>query len=140
MSVISHPGVSVFFTVSVDAMDLGTWSKMSGLGINIATTNRPDTAMSFFQHHLPGHLEYSNIVLERPVSAESSTLMTWISAYHMLPIPTAGEINCVDQTGAVLMSWQMIGVTPVSWKGPSMDAHALNIATEVLTLAHMGFM
>ena len=36
------------------------------------------------------------------------------------------------------MSWQMIGVTPVSWKGPSMDAHALNIATEILTLGSHG--
>ena len=64
----SNPGISVFFTVSLDVVDLGMWSKMSGLGMTIATTDRPDTAMSFFQHHLPGHMTYSNIVLERPVS------------------------------------------------------------------------
>jgi phage tail-like protein len=139
-AVANHPGVSVFFTVSVDAIDLGPWSKLSGLGMTISTTDRPDTAMSFFEHHLPAHMTYSHITLERPVSADSATLMSWLSAYHMLPIPTAGQINCVDQTGAVLMSWQMFGVTPVSWKGPSMDALSPAVATEVLTLAHMGFL
>jgi phage tail-like protein len=136
----SNPGISVFFTVSLDVVDLGMWSKMSGLGMTIATTDRPDTAMSFFQHHLPGHMTYSNIVLERPVSADTATVMNWVSAYHMLPVPTAAEIQCVDQSGSVVMSWDLLGVTPVSWKGPSMDVYANNVATEVLTLAHMGFM
>jgi phage tail-like protein len=96
--------------------------------------------MNFFQHHLPNHLKYDNIVLERPVSADTATVMNWLSAYHMLPIPTTGEVACVDQSGKVLMSWEMFGVTPVSWKGPNFDANATNVATEVLTLAHMGFL
>jgi phage tail-like protein len=134
-----NPGISVFFTVSIDAVDLGSWSKISGLGMSIATVDRPDTAMSFFQHHLPGHLVYSPITLERPLTSDCATVMNWISAYHMLPIPTAGQISCVDQTGAVIMSWQMIGVSPLSWKGPSMDAITHNVATEVLMLHHQGF-
>jgi phage tail-like protein len=140
MSVIDHPGVSVFFRVTLDIADLGAWTKVSGLGMKIATTDRGDAAMSFFEHHLPGHMTYDKVSLERPVSSDTATVMNWFSAYHMLPIPTAGQISCVDQTGMVLMSWEMFGVTPVSWKGPNMDAHSLNMATEVLTLAHMGFM
>jgi phage tail-like protein len=138
--VTSNPGISVFFSVSVDSIDLGSWTKMSGLGMAIQTTDRADSAMSFFQHHLPAHMTYSQITLERPVSPESGAVMSWISAYHMLPIPTAGQIICLDQAGGVVMTWEMIGVTPVSWKGPSMDAMTPNVATEVLTLAHMGFL
>jgi phage tail-like protein len=140
MSVTDHPGLSLFFRVTLDVVDLGYWTKVSGLGMTIATDDRGEAAMSFFQHHLPNHMTYDKLTLERPVSSDTSTVMNWISAYHMLPVPTAGEVACVDQTGAVLMSWEMFGITPVSWKGPNFDTHTNNIATEVLTLAHMGFM
>jgi phage tail-like protein len=133
-------GVSVFFTVTLDVVDLGYWTKVNGLGMSISTTDRGDTAMSFVQHHLPSHLVYDKITLERPVSASSANIMNWFSAYHMLPIPTAGQICCVDQTGAVLMTWDMLGITPVTWKGPDFDANQHSVATEKLTIHHMGFM
>ena len=138
--IFTNPAISVFFSVSVDSFDLGSWSKLGGIGMSIETKSRGDTAMSFFEHHLPGHMTYSNITLERPVSPETAAVISWINAYHMLPIPTAGQIICLDQAGSIVMAWEMIGVSPVSWKGPSMDAYTNNVATEVLTLAHMGFL
>jgi phage tail-like protein len=135
-----NPGISVFFSVTVDSFDLGDWTKMSGLGMAITTDDRPESAMNFFQHHLPKHMTYDEITLERPISPESGAVIAWISAYHMLPIPTAGQIQCLDQSGTVLMSWDMFGVTPVSWKGPTMDAGANTIAMEILRFRHMGFM
>jgi phage tail-like protein len=135
------PAITHFFSVSVDSVDLGHWTKMSGIGMSIATTDRPESAMTFFQHHLPGALQYTQITLERPVGEESGAVMAWINAYHLLPVPTAGQIICLDQTGTPVMMWEMIGVTPVSWKGPSFDASAgPNVAMESLTLAHMGFL
>jgi phage tail-like protein len=139
-AVTDHPGLSLFFRVTLEIVNLGFWTKVSGLGMSIATDDRGDSAMSFFQHHLPGHMTYEKVTLERPVSSDTATVMNWISAYHMLPVPTTAEIACVDQSGATLMSWEMFGVTPVSWRGPSFDANATNVATEILTLAHMGFM
>jgi phage tail-like protein len=137
----ANPGITHFFSVSVDSVDLGSWTKMSGIGMTIATIDRPESAMTFFQHHLPGALQYSPITLERPVGPESAAVMAWISSYHILPLPTAGQIACLDQTGAVVMMWEMLGVTPVSWKGPSMDAASgPSVAMESLTLAHMGFL
>jgi len=135
------PGIGMFFRVSIDAFELGYWTKMSGLGIEIKTTPRSDSAMSFFQHHMPAHMEYSHITLERPLTTETGLVLAWFNTYHMLPIPTAGSIQCLDQSLSVIMSWDMIGVSPVRWKGPSMDASASNnVATEVLELAHMGFL
>jgi phage tail-like protein len=138
--VTEHPGLSVFFSVILDVADLGTWTKVAGIGMKIATEARGDTAMTFFQHHLPSHLEYEHIVLERPVSPDTQTVIDWISAYHMLPIPTAAEITCLDSNGKPLMVWGLLGVSPVSWRGPTFDANANSLATEVLTVAHMGFL
>jgi phage tail-like protein len=135
-----NPGISVFFSVTVDTFDLGDWTKMSGLGMTISTTDRPESAMNFFQHHLPAHLDYGKITLERPISPETGAVMAWLNAYHLLPIPTAGQIQCLDQTRSVVMSWEMFGVTPVSWRGPTMDAMTSSIAMEALTFTHMGFL
>lgn len=135
-----HPGVTVFFNVSLDVVDLGHWTKVTGIGMEIATDTRKDSAMNFFQHNLPAHMKYSNIELDRPVCPDTSNVLNWISAYHMLPVPSAGQITLMNEAGTVLMSWQMYGVTPVSWKGPSLDASSPAPAMEHLTLAHMGFM
>ena len=137
----ADPGITHFFTVSIDSVDLGSWTKMNGIGMSIDKQDRSDSAMTFFQHHLPGAMKYADITFERPVSPDSAAVMAWLSAYHLLPVPTAGQIVCLDQTGSIVMMWEMIGVTPVSWKGPSMDAFGNpNTAMESLTIAHMGFL
>jgi phage tail-like protein len=138
--VSSEPGISLYFTVSVDGVDLGSWSTCSGLGMEIETHDRGETAMSFLMHHLPGHLKYSNLVLGRPVSPDTAKVMAWISAYHMLPVPTAAQVTALDPGGGTVMSWQLFGVTPVKWTGPSFDAAQPQIAKEQLELAYMGFL
>ena len=40
MSVSEHPGLSLFFKVTLDVVDLGFWTKVSGLGMTIATDDR----------------------------------------------------------------------------------------------------
>jgi hypothetical protein len=86
-------------------------------------------------------MAYDHITFTRPVSPDSAAVTAWISAYHLLPVPTAGQIVCLDQTGSIVMAWEMMGVTPVKWQGPSMDAAAgIATATESLTIAHMGFL
>lgn len=140
-TMISTVGLSMFFTVTLDGVDLGYWTKVSGLGMSISTTDRGETAMNFFQHHLPAHLTYDKITLERPVSPNSIAIMSWISAYHMLPVPTTAQICCkVVHTDEIVMSWDMIGVTPVSYKGPNFDAASTSPAMEQLTIQHMGFL
>ena len=136
----SFPGITHFFSVSIDSVDLGQWTKMDGIGMYIEKTDRGDSAMSVFQHHLPGAMKYNDITFTRPVSPDSAAVTAWLSAYHLLPVPTAGQIVCLDQTGSIVMMWEMMGVTPVKWSGPSMDANTASPAMESLTIAHMGFL
>jgi phage tail-like protein len=138
---MTSPGLSVFFRVTIDAeFDLGFWNSVTGIGMSLETPVRPDVAVTFLQTHLPAHVVYSKITLKRPCTGSSDDVRAWISAYHLVPIPTVGEIACVDQTGKDIASWNMIGVSPVSWKGPDFDAAAnLSIPNETLEIAHMGF-
>ena len=134
-------GINVFFTVTIDTVDLGAWSKCTGLGMKIETEGRTEAGMNLFQHQLPKHLTYAHITLERPLTRDSQSVLNWFVAYHMLPIPTSGQITCFDQSGSPIMSWELHGVSPYEWKGPSLDATAgsANVANEQLTIAHTGF-
>jgi phage tail-like protein len=136
------PGINVFFRVTIDAeFDLGAWTSVTGLGIELATEKIDDSGMSFFQHKLPGHIAYSDITLKRQLQAANSDVINWLSSYHLLPIPTVGEIAAVGQDGSTIASWQMVGVSPVKWQGPEFDAGAQgNNVHESLTIAHMGFL
>jgi phage tail-like protein len=138
--VSTHPAISVYFSVEVDGVDLGSWITCSGLGMEIDTQARGDSAMTFVMHHLPGHLKYSHLVLGRPVSPDTSKVMAWISAFHLLPVPTAAQVTALDPAGHTVISWQLFGVTPVKWTGPSFDAAQVQIAKEQLELAYMGFL
>lgn len=138
----SNIAINVFFTVTVDTVDLGAWSKCSGLGMTIAYDERNESNTSFIQHHLPGHLTYEKITLERPLTRDCQSVLSWFSAYHLLPISTSGQITCMDQGGDVVMTWELTGVTPHSWRGPTLDATAGTAVavTEQLIIQHQGFL
>ena len=123
----------------MDGVDIGSWTTCSGLGMEIETQARGDTAMSFLMHHLPGHLKYTNLVLGRPVSPGTAKVLAWISAFHVLPMPTAAQVTALDPAGGMVMTWSLLGVTPVKWTGPSFDAAQLQVAHEQLELAYQAF-
>jgi phage tail-like protein len=138
-SVTDDPAISVFFSVEVDGIDLGSWTTCSGLGMEIETETRGDTSMTFVTHHLPGHLKHSNLVLGRPVSPDTAKVMAWFTSFHMVPTPTSAQVTALDPGMRTVMSWQLLGVTPVKWTGPSFDAAQLQVAREQLELAYESF-
>jgi phage tail-like protein len=137
--VSGDPGLSVFFSVEVDGFDIGSWTTCSGLGMEIETVTRGDTATSFVVHHLPGQMKYTNLVLGRPVNPDTAKVIAWINAFHVHPVPTSAQVTAMDPSMANVMSWQLLGVTPVKWTGPSFDASKLQLAHEQLELAYQAF-
>jgi phage tail-like protein len=133
------PAIAAFFLVTIDGMDLGNWSKLSGLGMSLGVTHRTDSALSFMHFHLPGPLTYSDITLERQVNSYTMLTMAWFSTYHMMPVPLTAQIAALDAQANPIMSWDLMGVTPNAWKGPDFDASAAQHGTERLTLSFMGF-
>jgi phage tail-like protein len=138
--VTNDPGLSVYFSVDVDGVELGAWTTCTGLGIEIETEGRTDTAMSFLMNQIPGRTKYTNLTLGRPVSPDTAKVMAWITGYATLPVPTAAEVKALDPQGGTIMTWDLLGVVPVKWTGPSFDAAQLQVATEQLELAYQGFL
>jgi phage tail-like protein len=136
----ADPGISVFFSVEIDALNLGSWTSCSGMGISMDTQAKGDSALSFWMHHMSGHVTYSNITLTRPVSPDTATIITWMNTFAMLPMPTVAQISALDPMGAPVYTWSLWGVIPVKWTGPSFDAANPSIATEHLEIAYQGFL
>jgi phage tail-like protein len=49
------------------------------------------------------------------------------------------EISALDPEGHPLATWNLEGVYPVRWTGPSLDISNNQVASETLELAHNGF-
>lgn len=140
MTITGDPALSVFFSCDVDGVDLGTWVTCTGLGIEVETEPRTEGAMGFLMHQFSGRLKYTNLVLSRPVSADTAKVMTWLATFSVLPLTTSAEVKAYDTNGTALMTWDLFGVVPVRWTGPSFDAASLSVATETLELAYQGFL
>ena len=50
------------------------------------------------------------------------------------------EISALDSEGKAIATWNLDGVYPVKWNGPSLDVGNNQVATESLELAHNGFL
>jgi phage tail-like protein len=134
------PGLSVFFRCEVDGVDLGDWTTCTGLGISIQSEVRTDSAMAFLQHHLPGRVTFDNITLTRPISSETDRIVSWVSGFALMPVPTVAQITALSPERKPIITFNLMGVIPVRWTGPSFDAASLQIAEEKLELAFKGFM
>lgn len=133
--------VSLYFTVTLDSVDLGAWATCSGLGMEIQTEGREEGALGLFMHQLPGRLRYTNLTLSRPVSKLTNATMAWLSQFAMVPLPTTAQVEALDPSARhAVMTWSLYGVVPVRWTGPSFDAQSPQVATETLELAYQGFL
>jgi len=50
------------------------------------------------------------------------------------------EITVLDPAGDVVATWNLAGIFPAKWTGPTLDVAGNQVAIETLELAHNGFM
>ncbi len=139
-SAADNPQIALYFTVSVDAVDLGVFTEVSGLGMNFGTEQKEQGGSIMFTSQLTGRVTYPNLELTRPVGPHSETLMNWLNSITPAFNPATAEVQGLAPDGSVLMKWQLYGVVPVSWTGPTWDAANPAIATEKLELGYQGFL
>jgi phage tail-like protein len=137
-----HPfGVSLYFHVTLDGMDLGDWTKCEGLTVEYEVEEYKEGGQNGFVHRLPGRAKYQNIKLSRPLDARSRQLLTCLASVQKEVKRRGASIELVDQKEhKAIFQWNVSGVYPVKWTGPTLDFTANNVAVESLELAHEGFL
>jgi phage tail-like protein len=132
---------SLRFRVKIDGHgDLGNWSKCDGLAVEYDVFEYKEGGENAFVHRIPGRAKYQNIKLTRPVNKDSSKVASWMAKLKIEVKRQTAEISALDTEGHPIATWNLEGVFPVKWNGPSLDIGANSVAMETLELAHNGFL
>jgi phage tail-like protein len=138
---MSDPAIGPRFTVQVHGVgSLGSWTKCEGLAVEYEVFEYQEGGRNDYVHRLPGRRKYQNVKLTRPIDKDSANVVKWISALVSKVERHDAEIAVQDPNGKVVCRWNLTGVCPVKWTGPTLDAAGNQVATEVLELAHNGFL
>jgi phage tail-like protein len=131
---------STYFGFEVDGASLGSWGSVSGFGIRIAVETRESGGVGTGTAQLPGRFSYTNLRLTRPVCASTKDVMKWIATFGRTAKASTAVITSRDSMGKIICTWNLDGVVPASWTGPSFDVNTNSLATETLELAYTGFL
>lgn len=60
----------------------------------------------------------------------------WLSSTQVKVVPQTMAITVMNSAGEEITTWNLGGVVPVKWSGPSLDIFGNQVATETLELAY----
>lgn len=145
-------GLAMRFQVTVDDCDLGHWSSCKGLKVELKVARVQEGGNHWSERLLPDRILYQPITLERAVHPQDSqAVLTWLqqvaaqwqndsSDGQSYTAKKTAKITLLGATGQTVMWWNLTGVYPVSWTGPTLSATDNKVAIETLELAHEGFL
>ncbi|MDH6108478.1 phage tail-like protein [Kitasatospora sp. MAP12-15] len=129
---------SVFFRLTIGGNDLGEFATCAGLGAQVEIEQYAEGGNNGFSWQLPGRITWSNITLTRAVTADTTKIARWLDEIVRRVEPKDGEIVALRPDLSRIVSWQVLGIVPVRWQGPSFDPANSEAAVETLEIAHAG--
>lgn len=135
------PALAYAFKVVLDAgeLALGVFQAVDGLGAEVEVESRPEGGNQAYVPVFTGRIKYSNVKLTRPVNGDTGKIGAWFATLATGVTPTTAHISALDSTGTEVARWNLHGVVPVRWTGPSLNADTNKAATETIEIAHQGF-
>jgi len=134
---MADPALSISYKCTIDGfIPLGTWSKIDGLGYEYQVTEYREGGVNGYTHKLVGPVKYTNLRLTRPVDEGSMLVAAWLSSNLVKVVPQTMAITAMDSAGSDITTWNLAGVVPVKWSGPSLDIFGNQVANETLELAY----
>jgi phage tail-like protein len=133
------PAVTVCFVVSIDDESLGAFNSCEGLGVEVVMEQREEGGNNGLVWQLPTRVKYSNIKLSRPISSDTNAVIEWLTKLPVEIGERTATIEAKTADGTTVATWELVGVVPVKWSGPSLSLDSPKVATETLEIAHHGF-
>jgi phage tail-like protein len=131
---------STFFRLTIAGNLLGNFHSCTGLGAQIEMEQVVEGGTNGFVWQLPSRVTWSNITLTRPVTDDTSKVAAWLALTIHRVMRQNGEIVALQPDLTPIISWQVFGIVPVSWQGPSFDPANSRPATETLEIGHQGLL
>jgi phage tail-like protein len=134
---MGDPAVSIAYKVTIDGfIPLGIWIKIEGLGFEYTVTEYREGGVNGYTHKLLGPAKYTNLRLSRPVDSNSALLMLWLQSNMIAVLPQTMAITACTAGGEDITTWNLAGVVPIKWSGPTLDVMSNNVATETLEITY----
>ncbi len=138
---MGEPGLTLTYKVTIDGIiPLGTWNKIEGLGFSYDIKEYREGGVNGYMHKLVGPLKYDNVRLSRTVDSDSLLIYVWLAANLVKVVPQTMSITVLNSQGEEVTTWNLSGVVPVKWQGPSLDYAGNQIAMETLEIAYTEMM
>ncbi len=134
------------FLIEIDGVEIGRFTELSGLQIDVATEDYEEGGENGFVHKLPGRMTWPNLVLKRGITKED-VFLKWLHE-------TVGDgmarrkgkarrstlaVTLLSSKGGRLRSWSFVDALPIRWTGPNFSSSSTEAPTEELEIAHHGF-
>lgn len=133
------------FLFEVDGLEIGQFSEVNGLSVEVEVESVPEGGENQFVHKLPGRMSWPNITLKRGV-IQADNLFTWLKEASGEGYASKGKlerrsaaITLLALDGTRVRAWNLADAFAVKWSGPSFAAIPNGAATEELEIAHHGF-
>ena len=128
------------FLVEIDGITAAAFTEVSGLEVDVDVIEyREGSDALLGVRKLPGRIRYSNIVLKRGITLDSS-LWDWIKS-----VIDGGALQrknmsiiLLDDQRQPLLRWNVRRAWPRKWTGPALNAKTSEVAIESLEIAHEG--
>jgi phage tail-like protein len=134
---MGEPALSLTYKCTIDGIiPLGTWSKIEGLAFSHEVTEYREGGINSHMRKFVGPVKYENVRLSRPVDSDSQLIYVWLAANLVKIVPQTMSIMALDSAGNEVTQWNLAGVVPVKWSGPSLDINGNQVAMETLELAY----
>lgn len=134
---MGDPAVTIAYKCTIDGfIPLGIWTKIEGLGFEYQVTEYREGGVNGYTHKILGPCKYTNLRLSRPVDSNSQFLMMWLQSNMIAVLPQTMAITAMTAGGEEITTWNLAGVVPVKWTGPTLDLMGNQIATETLEITY----
>ncbi|HVB06155.1 MAG TPA: phage tail protein [Acidimicrobiales bacterium] len=132
--------LSVYFSLVIDSWDLGMFITCSGLGMDMGVTTIEEGGGGMNVFPRRGRVKYPNLQVTRPIGPDTHKTMAWLQASVNATSLSTAELTALSPSMTPIFTWQLSGVLPAKWTGPSFDAGNPQQATETLELAYGAIM
>jgi len=134
---MGEPALTLTYKCTIDGIiPLGTWTKIEGLSFSFKNEPFHEGGVNSYSRKIIGPVTYENVKLSRPVDSDSVLISVWLMANLIKIVPQMMSIAALDSEGNEVTQWNLAGVVPVRWTGPTLDINGNQVAMETLELAY----
>lgn len=116
----------------------GSFSEVSGLGVEIDVIEYRTGSEDITPRKLPGLKKFSNLVLKRGIIGDAAFWNWLATAMNGQVVRADGTVVLLDEQRQPVVTWKFRRGWPCKWTGPDLVANGKAIAIETLEICHEG--